>query len=396
MTFSFTPSKPLADYARALRDWSASECRPYAREADDRHAPPENWREILDTAPVPLGRHDKPGSDPFPEFEDGYWVSRLAYYENLAYGDIWPFHTIGSGIGHRVVQAMGTPEQIEKWYEPVVGSGLVTAFALTEPHFGSDTSQVATTAVRDGDSWVLNGTKIFCTNGAVADYTVVFATTDKTLGAKGINAFVVPKGAPGFVVGKVNEHKMGIRSWVTSELVFADCRIPVENILGWSGDDQGRPRRGGQAGALSALASNRPNIATMGIGIAQASLDVTSRLLAEQRAGFSPRRWSAVQDELAAMNQALQRGRRAAHWAQFLLDRGGSDRSAAAIGKGYAPHTCERVIRRCMQLLGPEGTSRELLLEKWYRDVKIMDIFEGSGQVQRLIVARGLMGRVAG
>jgi acyl-CoA dehydrogenase len=396
MSLSFALSKPLADYGRAVREWSVAECRPYAREADNRHAPPENWSQILDTSPVPLGRHDKPDAEPKPAFEEGSWVSNVVFYENINYGDIWVQSTLGGGIGHLVVDSMGTPEQVEKWYKPVVAGGLTTAFALTEPHFGSDTSQVSTTATRDGDTWVLKGTKIFCSAGATAEYTVVFATTDKSLGAKGINAFVVPKETPGFLVAKANEHKLGIRSWVTSELVFDNCAIPVENMLGWGADETAKPRRSGQGGALGALSYNRPNMAAMSIGLAQASLDLTAGLLAGQKAGFTPQRWSNIEAELKNMNYALERGRRLIFHAQFLIDQGKPDVTASAMGKSYPPRTTERVIRRCMQLLGPEGTSQDLLLEKWYRDVKIMDIFEGSGQVQRILVGRSLMGRLVG
>ena len=291
---------------------------------------------------------------------------------------------------------MGTPEQIDKWYTPIVETGQVTAFALTEPGFGSDTSRVATTAVRDGGNWVLNGNKIYCTQGSECQYAVVFATVDKSLGAKGINAFVVPAGTPGFVVVKPNEDKLGITSWSTSELLFDNCVIPAENRLGYDAEGNHVGARGGQAGALGALATNRPNMSAMAIGVAAASVDIAEGLLSEQRAGFAPHRWSAVQAEFTRMRHALDRGRRVCFAAQFAVDQGRPDRTSAAMGKGYPPQTCERVVRRCMQLLGPEGTSKELLLEKWYRDLKIMDIFEGSGQVQRVMVARSLMGRVAG
>jgi acyl-CoA dehydrogenase len=387
-----TLSKPLDDYCRELREWAATECRPHAREADRNHALPANWREILDTAPVPLGRYDRPDADPFPEFSDGHWVSRLAFYEAAAYGDVWVPQAIANGIGHLVVQTMGTAEQIERWYTPVIERAWTTGFGLTEPHFGSDTSQVATTAVRDGDHWLLNGTKIFTSYGATADYTVVFATVDKALGSRAIRAFVVERNTPGMEVPRVNEQKMGIRAWVTSTLTFDNCRIPVENALGWTGSDFGSDLKG-QAGALATLALNRPNIAGMAIGIAQAALDVATDLLVAQKPSFSTNRWARVHDDLTCMNDALDRGRRVARRAQQLLDAGHPDRSAPAIAKAYAPQTCERVVLRCMQLLGPEGTSEELLLEKWYRDLKIMDIFEGSGQIQRLIVSRDLFAR---
>ncbi|MDX2675080.1 acyl-CoA dehydrogenase family protein [Streptomyces sp. NY05-11A] len=398
MSLSFEISKELADYAGTLREWSAAECRPYAREADERHAPPANWAEILDTSPVPLGRGDKPEAAPVPEFEEGHWVSKAVITEAIAYGDIWVTPVVGGGIGLLVVEAMGTPEQIARWYDPILASGAPTGFALTEPGFGSDTSLVSTTATRDGDTWVLNGTKIFCSSGATADYVTVFATVDKSLGAKGISCFVVPKGTPGFVVAKPNESKLGIRSWLTSELLFDNCVIPLENRLGWSAEGEVAARRSGRSGALAALVHNRPSMAAMAIALAQASLDVTRDLLTEQRAGFAPQRWAMVETELENMGHALERGRRLIMRAQYLVDIGkdAGDTAAAAAAKGYAPHTCERVIRRCIQLLGPEGWSQELLLEKWYRDVKIMDIFEGSGQIQRIIAGRTLMGRLVG
>jgi acyl-CoA dehydrogenase len=137
-------------------------------------------------------------------------------------------------------------------------------------------------------------------------------------------------------------------------------------------------------------------MASIAVGLAQASIDIATDLLKGQQAGFSPQRWAAVQNDLELMNAALDRARRINYKAAFVLDHGTPNRYSPAIAKSYAPQTCDRIIRRCMQLLGPEGASKELLLEKWYRDVKIMDIFEGSGQVQRIIVARELLGRLAG
>jgi len=399
MTYTFELSKPLAEYGRTIRDWAVSEIRPYAREADEQHQPPANAATILDSAPVPLGRLDIPGAPPVPDFEEGYWVTKLVMFENLAYGDIWVQPRLGGGLGHLVVAGMGTPEQRRKWYDPAVqGGGLTGAFALTEPHFGSDTSQVATTAVRDGDGWVLNGSKIYCTQGATSDYITVFATTDKSLGGRGITAFVVPQGTPGLHIVKRNESKLGIRSWVTSALAFEDCRVPLENRLGWdsAGEVEDPARASGQSGALGALSQNRPSMSAMVIGLAQASLDLTADLLAERRAGFTVQRWSVLETELARMNAVLDRARRTNLQAQWVADQGVHDRVLPAVSKGYGPPNSERVIRRCLQLLGPEGQSTELLLEKWYRDAKIMDIFEGSGQVQRVIVARSLVGRTAG
>lgn len=396
MSYTFELSKPLADYGRALREWSVAEVRPHARQADTDHAPPERWREILDTSPVALGRTDREKLDPIPVFEEGRWTAELVFYENLNYGDIWPLVLLNTNIGHLVVEASGTPEQVERWYKPAAENGVIWTFALTEPGFGSDTSRVATTARRDGDSWVLNGTKIYASNAAIAEFLTVFATIDPSLGAKGIRSFVVPRDTPGLSITKANEAKMGVRSWVTSAFSLEDCVVPLDHCIGLDAAGNAVAPRSGQGAALKALANNRPNVASMSVGLGQASIDLTTDLLHEQWGAFAPHRWSAVQDDLKRMNAALDRARRLNFESQALVDRGSPSLTASATAKAYAPETVERIIRRCMQLLGPEGTSQELLLEKWYRDAKIIDIFEGTGQIHRLVVARSVLGRLAG
>ncbi len=230
MTLTFEMSTPLVDHGHAIREWSLACVRPYARIADTQHGPPDNWREVLDSCPVAISRHDRRDVEPVPDFTDGRWIKELHVVESLTYGDIWISDVQGQGIGHLVVNLTGTPEQIQRWYRPIVDEGGQTAFALTEPHFGSDTSMVATTATRDGDTWVLNGTKMYCSIGAHAQYVVVFANVDKSLGASGIKAFGVAKGTPGFIVAKANEDKLGIRSWQTSELLFADCKCNASSL----------------------------------------------------------------------------------------------------------------------------------------------------------------------
>jgi acyl-CoA dehydrogenase len=400
-------SQPLSDYVTAVRNWSRDHVRPAARAADERHGPPDNWREILDRCPVPLKRHDRFDLPHPPRFEDGRWVAELAITEALCYGDIWVNDVIGQGIGHLTVKLMGTPEQIERWYRPIVDRGGVAAFALTEPHFGSDTSMVATTATRDGESWVINGSKMYCSGGAHADYTIVFASTDKAAGPAAIAAFIVPKGTPGFIIAKANEEKLGIRSWQTSELLFDGCAIPLDHRLGWTGGGEadgrgaggsasGPSTRSGRSGALGALAQNKPNISAMGLGITQAAIDVATEFLNHTRAEFSARRWAVIEEDLIRMNASLERVRRINWGAQRLLDLGLPNKTEASVSKAYGPPTFEKIIRRCLQLVGPNGASHDLLLEKWYRDVKILDIFEGSAQVQRIIIGRTLMGADAG
>jgi acyl-CoA dehydrogenase len=398
-TTLFELSPELQTYGKALSDWSVEYVRPYARIADETHNAPENWRELLDKCPVPIGRRDKRNVAPLPEFREGNWVRDLVVTEAINYGDIWVNDVQGSGIGHLTVKLMGTDEQIDRWHRKIVVEGGVAAFALTEPGFGSDTSMVSTTATRDGDTWVLNGSKMYCSGGANCDFMVVFANVDKSLGASGIKAFVVEPGTPGLKIVKANEDKLGIRSWQTSELLFEDCAIPVGNMLGWAGDDgpsgptAGQPKtQSGRGGALGALAQNKPNIAAMGLGISQAAIDVTSAHLQSNEHQYSSARWAKMENEIDMMNATLHRIRRINWGAQSLLDRNLLNKTEASVSKAYGPPSFERITRRCMQLLGPDGASRDLLVEKWYRDSKILDIFEGSAQVQKIIIGRTLLG----
>ena len=193
MSYSFTLSKPLTDYGRIVRGWSTAECRPYARQADTEHRPPSNWKEILDTAQVGLGRQDIPDAEPIPTFEEGHWVTDLVFHEAVNYGDISVAPVLGGGIGHLVVESMGTPEQIDRWYAPIVKNGLTTAFALTEPQFGSDTSMVATSATRDGDTWMINGSKIYCSGAVGAEYVISMRHDRQVAGSQGYRRI---RGAP--------------------------------------------------------------------------------------------------------------------------------------------------------------------------------------------------------
>jgi acyl-CoA dehydrogenase len=388
----FSLSPKLDGYGAELRRWGVEKVRPHARQADTDHAVPATATEILDTAPVPLV--DRPG-DVMPDFDEGLKVQRLVWAESVMYSDCWLYESMNQGLGHFVVQAIGTPEQVERWYDPIVRQGGRTGFGLSESGAGSDTGGLATTATRDGDAWVINGSKMYCSLGAISEYIVVFATVDKSQGRSAIKAFVVEKDTPGLVVLKANEDKLGLRCWTTSQLAFDQCAIPVGNILGGVDEKSGAPLATGYANALSELNLSRPNVSAFAVGLGRAATELTTELLFERRAGFTPQRWGLINAELEQMRAALDRARWLNLRAQSLVDRGASNRLEATIAKAYAPPVAEKIIRRCMQLIGPDGSSTELLLEKWYRDVKILDIFEGTGQIMRLLISRSLMGREA-
>lgn len=390
MDFALSPE--LEAYGIELRRWGLEKVRPLARQADTDHAVPATAAKVLDTSPVPLV--DRVG-DTMPEFVEGTKVQRLVWAESVMYADCWLYESMNQGLGHAVVQAIGTPEQVERWYVPIVTRGGRTGFGLSEPGAGSDTSGLATTATRDGDAWVINGSKMYCSLGAIADYIVVFATVDKSLGRAGIKAFVVEKETPGLAVIRANEDKLGLRCWTTSQLAFDQCVIPADNVLGGVDPKSGMPLAKGYGNALSELNLSRPNVSAFAAGLGRAALELSTKLLSERRAGFTPQRWALIESELEQMGAALERARALNLRAQWLVDRGRPSRTEASIAKAYGPPVAERIIRRCIQLLGPDGSSTDLLLEKWYRDVKILDIFEGTGQIMRLLISRDLMGRDA-
>ena len=403
MTIELSISRATEDLRQRVREWSVREARPLAREADRRHAAPEGADAVLATCPVGIGfpLRSAPGSPLDEAFRaDGSYVVTALVQEAIAYGDGWPLWTHGGSIGQNVGKGMGTPEQKERWVGGLARGEMQTAaFALTEPHFGSDVSQVATTAVRSGDAWILNGAKMYCSFGASADYVVVFATIDKSAGRHGIRAFVVEKNAPGFRVTRRNEEKLGIRCAETSELKFEDCAVPLDHCLGWTADPKpstgGERKQSGFLGAVTTLGTTRPLLAGISLGLARAAKDVAAEWVAERRAEFSAARLARIEDEFDRMGSALDHALRLVLRAAWMKDRKIANTREASAAKAFGPPIAERVIRRAMQIMGPDGTSERYLVEKWHRDVKIYDIFEGSGQVMRITMSRERMGAAA-
>jgi acyl-CoA dehydrogenase len=312
----------------------------------------------------------------------------------LSAGQTWGDYSVRmrrgkGGLGNAALQAAGTPEQKQKW------GHLTLAMAITEPGCGSDPSQVQTTAVLDGDEWVLNGEKIFVTTGCRAEGVIVWATLDKSAGRAGIKSFLVEKGAPGFVVAH-KEKKLGIRADDTAAYVFQDCRIPRGNLLG---GDESIPKQssGGFRGVMATFNMTRPAVAALGLGMAEAALDFTREQLRE--AGFDvdaygagPRSQSAVVakfQRLEALHDAAMLTVLRAAW---LGDHRKPNNLEASIAKAKGGAAVREITQGCIELLGPLGVSREHLLEKWFRDVRITDIYEGTGQIQHLIIARQILG----
>lgn len=294
----------------------------------------------------------------------------------------------GGGLGNAALRAAGTPEQQQRW------GHLTLAMAITEPGCGSDPSRVRTLATKDGDHWVLNGEKIFVTTGCRADGVVAWATIDPSAGRAGIKSFLVEKGTPGFTVLR-KEKKLGIRADDTAAYVFENCRIPRGNLLG---GDESIPKEssGGFRGVMKTFNMTRPAVAAIGLGISQAALDFTRDELAkagiEVRFGAGMAAQSAPAQKLLELEALQEAAMLTVMRAAWLADRGEPNNLESSICKAKAGSAVRRITQGCIEILGPLGVSRENLLEKWFRDVRITDIYEGTGQIQNLIIARTILG----
>jgi acyl-CoA dehydrogenase len=292
------------------------------------------------------------------------------------------------GLGNAALRASGTPEQQRRW------GGMTLAMAITEPGCGSDSKAIQTTAVRDGEEWVLNGEKIFVTTGCRSEGVVVWATLDKSAGRGGIKSFLVPKTAPGIEVSH-KEKKLGIRADDTATIVLRDCRIPRDHLLG--GDEKvAREGGGGFKGVMKTFNMTRPAVAALGLGIAQAALDFTRDALAKEGVAveWGPGRAarSALQQELVELEAEIEAAMLTVLHAAWLGDHGKPNNLEASIAKAKGGEVSRRVTQRCLEVLGAIGITTDELPEKWFRDCRITDIYEGTGQIQRLIIAREILG----
>jgi len=267
--------------------------------------------------------------------------------------------------------------------------------AITEPGCGSDPSRVATTAVLDEetDEWVINGEKIFVTTGIRADAVVLWATLDRSAGRAGIKSFLVEKGTPGFDVPH-KEKKLGIRADDTAAYVFRDCRVPRGNLLG--GDETiARKGSGGFRGVMKTFNMTRPLTAAMGLGLAEAALDFTREHLDE--AGITldytagPATQTAAAERFMRLEGIFEASKLTTMQACWLAGEGKPNNMESSVSKAHAGGSVRVITQGCIEILGAMGISREHLLEKWMRDCRITDIYEGTGEIQRLIIARGLL-----
>ena len=378
MNFEFSDEQQAIQ--KLVREFAEKEIAPTVQERDEKA---EFSREIFDK----IGELGLCGIF-FPEEyggSDGSYVSYILANEELSKVD----DAVAAGYASSIslcawpIWKFGTEEQKKKYLTPLAEGTKLGAFGLTEPNAGSDAARQQSTAVRKGDHYILNGSKIFITNGGEADIYVVFAMTDKTTGTKGISAFILEKGMEGFSFGK-EEQKMGIHASKTRELIFQDVKVPVENLLGEEGK--------GFKIAMQGLDGGRIGVAAQGLGIAGAALEAAIKYSKEREQFGKPVcKFQSISFMLADMATKLDAARLLVYRAAALKEQGKPCTKESCMAKLYATDAAMSIATDAVQILGGYGYIREYPVERLMRDAKITQIYEGTNQIQRLIISGQLL-----
>ena len=380
MNFSLTKEQEFV--RKMVRDFAETEVEPLAADIDAEHRFPEETVEKMAQYGL-LGV-------PFPTEYGGAGGDHISYaitVEELSKkcastGVICSAHT---SLCCWPIFNWGTEEQRQKYLPDLLSGKKLGAFGLTEPNAGTDASGQQTRAVDGGDCWILDGAKVFITNGGYADVFVVMAMTDKSKGNHGISSFIVEKGDPGFSIGKT-EDKMGICASSTTELIFQGCKIPKDRLLGEIGD--------GFKVAMSTLDGGRIGIASQALGIAQGALDVTIEYMkARKQFGKSLSKFQALQFVVADLETQIQAARLLVYRAADMKDKHLPYGPAAAMAKLFAAETAMHVTTKCVQLHGGYGYTKDYPVERMMRDAKITEIYEGTSEVQKMVIAASVLGK---
>jgi len=406
----FETPKPISQQSYVLKTVAENMMRPVSRYFDEHeHEIPWDYINFMHMAMKATGAGSLAPKEAPKKDAEGKERPRISYQilafmlEMLSWGDVGIYLcTPGGGLGAAAVQSNGTPEQNAKFLarfgeeKPAFGS-----MAMTESQAGSDTSAIRTTAVLDKEKnqWVLNGEKIFVTGGQKSllegnGLVVVWATIDPSTGRAGMRPFVVEAGTPGIKVTKV-EHKMGIRASDTASLVLQDCRLPFENILG-SPEVIQEKTTAAFKGAMATIDATRPLIGATAVGVARATLELLKELLAKEgiiiRYGLPRQKLTNIEREVIDMEVMLRSAWLLVIKAVWMADNCKPNSLEASMSKVRGGDVVTKITQRAIEIMGPIGYSQDLLLEKWFRDAKISDIYEGTGQINRLIVARNILG----
>ena len=378
MNFGLTREQELV--RQMVRELAVNEVKPIAAEIDETERfPMENVKKMAE-----LGMMGIPFSKELVG-AGGDVLSYIIAVEELSKvcgttGVILSAHT---SLCASLINENGTPAQKEKYLVPLAKGEKIGAFGLTEPGAGTDAAGQQTVAVLDGDNYILNGSKIFITNGGVADTFIVFAMTDKKLGTKGISAFIVEKGFPGFSIGK-KEEKLGIRASSTTELIFENCVVPKENLIGKEGKGFGI--------AMKTLDGGRIGIAAQALGIAEGALEESIKYMKERKQfGRSLTAFQGLQWMLADMDTKIEAARNLVYKAAWLKQNKMPYSVDAARAKLFAAEVAMEVTTKAVQLHGGYGYTKEYPVERMMRDAKITEIYEGTSEVQRMVISGSLV-----
>jgi alkylation response protein AidB-like acyl-CoA dehydrogenase len=380
LDFSFTDEQQAL--RRSVRDFAAAEIAPHVTEWDEASRfPAEIVPKLAEMGLLGVI---------FPEACGGAGLGYTEYViaiEELSRvdGSIGLIVAAHNSLCANHIFKFGTEAQKQKYVVPLAQGRTLGCWSLTEPEAGSDAGGTRTVAVRDGDSWVLNGAKTFTTNGHYAGVCVAMAVTEKSKGAHGISAFIVEKDTPGFRPGK-KENKLGMRASDTSEVVFSDCRVPAAQLLGAEGE--------GFKNSLQVLDGGRISIAALALGMAQGAFEAATHYARERKQfGKAISEFQAIQFKLADMATEIEAARMLVYQAAALADRGGVRFTReSSMAKLYASEVAVRVANECVQVHGGYGFIKDYPAEKFYRDVKLCTIGEGTSEIQRLVIARQLLG----
>ena len=369
-------------FRRTAREFAQKELEPRAKEFEDKHeVSPEILQKLGELGYLGLA---------VPEEYGGVGADALSYVivmEELskACASTSTAVSVQNSLVEFPIVEFGTEEQKRRYLPKLATGEWFGAFGLTEPEAGSDAAGMKTTAVRDGDFYVLNGTKRFITNAAFAQVFIVFALTDPAAGNKGVSCFIVERGTPGFTVGG-EEDKMGIRGTSTCELFFEDCRVPAENLLGVENK--------GFKIAMLTLDAGRIGIAAQALGIAEAALEESVKYAQERIAFGKPlAAFQAIQFKLADMKAQIEAARWLVYHAAWKKDQGEDYILESSLAKLYAAEIASKVADEAVQIHGGYGYIRDYKVERLYRDARITRIYEGTSEIQKLIIARQLLGR---
>ena len=377
---NFNLSKEQEMVRNVMKEFAENEVKPIAAEIDETGRFPKKTVEKM-------AKYNMLGI-PFPVEYGGAGGDEVAYaiaVEELSKfcgttGVICSAHT---SLGCWPIYRYGTEEQKQKYLVPLAKGEKLGAFGLTEPNAGTDAAGQQTVAILDGDKYILNGTKIFITNGGQADVYIIFAMTDRTKGTRGISAFIVEKDFPGFSIGKL-EDKMGIRGSSTTELIFRDCIVPKENLLGNIGE--------GFKIAMSTLDGGRIGIAAQALGIAEGALEETIKYIKEREQFGRPlSKFQGLQWMIADMGTEIEAAKLLVYKAAYNKANGLPYNKEAAMAKLFAANTAMSVTTKCVQLHGGYGYTKDYPVERMMRDAKITEIYEGTSQVQQMVIAANLL-----